>query len=123
MAVSECLYSSRLWHRYSSKALALFASIWLIVNWVLTCALLLTPNTLDKAFYYGVRHAAVDRHYSDAEPEMFFLHIQWLTFFTVPVPLFIVFDWPRKRPILYQLYITVTIWSWYATFEPNNSMI
>lgn len=60
VAVPKLVFTSVfLWNRYSSKALALFAGIWLIVNWVLTCVLLLTPNTLDKAFYYGVRHAAV----------------------------------------------------------------
>ncbi|KAF8308343.1 hypothetical protein DL93DRAFT_2171193 [Clavulina sp. PMI_390] len=84
---SEAQYSRESW--YSNKALAILTGCWLILNWVITCAVATNLTVPDKAFYYGLS-----------------------AFLNIPVPIMIIFDWPRKRPILYQSWLTVTLWTW-----------
>lgn len=94
--------------RYSAKALAVYSGLWFILNWVLACALLPSPlNDLDKIFYFCVCSS-----FMTLPPIKLTICTQWLPIFNIPVPLLIIFDWPRKRPVFYQMFITVTIWSW-----------
>lgn len=35
----------------------------------------------------------------------------------------VIYDWPRDRPMLYQLFLAVAIWAWYASFlKISNSV-
>ncbi|KAG8733550.1 hypothetical protein FRC11_005303 [Ceratobasidium sp. 423] len=62
-----------------------------VLNWVLAASLLSQQEyiTPDKIFFYGVA-----------------------PFLTVPLPVFITFDWPRTRPWIYQLWLAGAIWGW-----------
>ncbi|KAF8645083.1 hypothetical protein AX16_008141 [Volvariella volvacea WC 439] len=72
------------------KSLAVWASIWLIANWVLGCSFVPKPFVLmDKIFYFGVAPA--------------------LSF---PIGLMVIFDWPRDRPMLYQTVLLFSAWCW-----------
>ncbi|KAG8735593.1 hypothetical protein FRC12_017999, partial [Ceratobasidium sp. 428] len=75
---------------YTKKRLAFFTSLWLILNWVLACALLPRPfETIDYVFYYGIAPAM-----------------------TVPAPLFVIFDGYRRAPVLYQIWLTAQTYMW-----------
>ncbi|KDQ09786.1 hypothetical protein BOTBODRAFT_178696 [Botryobasidium botryosum FD-172 SS1] len=75
---------------YTNKHLALYSGVFLIVNWILGCVLVSQPWTiLEKVFYYGISPALA-----------------------VPVPFFVIYDIPHHYPTFYQVYITISIWSW-----------
>ncbi|CAE6458231.1 unnamed protein product [Rhizoctonia solani] len=87
--ISEAQYTKETF--YTHKTLAFWASCFLILNWVLAASLLSqqTVITADKIFVYGVA-----------------------PFLTVPVPVFITFDWPRTRPWIYQAWLAGAVWCW-----------
>ncbi|KAH7316420.1 hypothetical protein B0J17DRAFT_687075 [Rhizoctonia solani] len=87
--ISEAQYTKETF--YTHKTLAFWASCFLILNWVLATALLgqQASITADKIFVYGVA-----------------------PFLTVPLPIFITFDWPRTRPWIYQAWLAGAIWGW-----------
>ncbi|CAE6529714.1 unnamed protein product [Rhizoctonia solani] len=87
--ISEAQYVKETF--YTHKTLAFWASCFLILNWVLATALLSQQRVLrsDKIFVYGV-----------------------VPFLTVPLPVFITFDWPRIRPWIYQAWLAGAIWCW-----------
>ncbi|KAF8684902.1 His Kinase A (phosphoacceptor) domain [Rhizoctonia solani] len=87
--VSEAQYIKETF--YTHKTLAFWASCFLILNWVLATSLLSQqPYILgDKIFVYGVAPVL-----------------------TVPLPVFITFDWPRTRPWIYQIWLAAAVWSW-----------
>ncbi|CUA69528.1 putative protein KIAA0754 [Homo sapiens] [Rhizoctonia solani] len=87
--VSEAQYIKETF--YTHKTLAFWASCFLILNWVLATALMSQQAVLrpDKIFVYGVA-----------------------PFLTVPLPVFITFDWPRTRPWIYQAWLAGTVWCW-----------
>ena len=52
--------------RFSNKPLAIFGSLWLVMNWILACGLLPRPLvTFDKGFLFGVSDSCV--HHNNAE--------------------------------------------------------
>ncbi|KDR80820.1 hypothetical protein GALMADRAFT_241276 [Galerina marginata CBS 339.88] len=82
-------YAQESW--FLKKSLAIWASLWLIVNWVLGCIFI--PHNpivqLDKIFYFGVA------------PLLSF-----------PIVFMVMYDWPRDRPYTYQVFLIVSIWCW-----------
>ncbi|KAF8270639.1 hypothetical protein EI94DRAFT_1770739 [Lactarius quietus] len=88
---SELHYIKENW--FMRKRLAIWSSLFLIVNWVVNTLLVLGPVLLvDKIFLYGIAPVC--------------------TFVVLPV---VIYDWPRDRPNLYQLIISISIWCWCAT--------
>ncbi|CAE7184079.1 unnamed protein product [Rhizoctonia solani] len=87
--VSEAQYIKETF--YTHKTLAFWASCFLILNWILATSLLSQQPVLtaDKIFVYGVA-----------------------PFLTVPLPVFITFDWPRTRPWIYQAWLAGAVWCW-----------
>ncbi|KAJ8589557.1 hypothetical protein M405DRAFT_791542 [Rhizopogon salebrosus TDB-379] len=85
---TEDRYRKERW--FIRKPLALWSAIFFIANWVIGAATIADPITiLDKSWLWGF----VPAH-------------------TIPLLFMIVFDFPRKRPIPYQLLLTVSTWSW-----------
>ncbi|KAF8159373.1 hypothetical protein B0H34DRAFT_703185 [Crassisporium funariophilum] len=86
---SEQHYAQESW--FLKKSLALWASLWLIANWVLGCIFI--PHNpvafLDKIFYFGVA-----------------------PFLSLPIVFMVMYDWPRDRPYTYQVFLVVSIWCW-----------
>ncbi|KAH7108443.1 hypothetical protein BKA62DRAFT_682198 [Auriculariales sp. MPI-PUGE-AT-0066] len=77
-------------HWYMNKSLFLWSSLFIILHAVLTAATLTgSPPLSDKIFYYAIG------------PVM-----------AVALPFMIIFDFPRDRPVIYQLLLTVTVWMW-----------
>ncbi|KAF9466167.1 hypothetical protein BDZ94DRAFT_1252261 [Collybia nuda] len=81
-------YAQENW--FLKKSLAFVAALWLILNWVLGC-IFASPifQNYDRGFYFAVAPA--------------------LSF---PVVFMVMFDWPRDKPISYQIFLTVSVWSW-----------
>jgi hypothetical protein len=72
------------------QSLALWSSVFLIVNWIFAVAFDPPPRVLaDNIFYYGVEAVL-----------------------TLPVLFMVMYDWPRDRPVFYQIYLSVQVWSW-----------
>ncbi|KAH9958812.1 hypothetical protein BC827DRAFT_1135669 [Russula dissimulans] len=85
---SELHYVKENW--FMRKPLAIWSSLFLIVNWAVNTALVPGPILLiDKIFFYGIAPAC-----------------------TIPVPVLVMYDWPRDRPNAYQLVLAVAIWCW-----------
>ncbi|TFK39719.1 hypothetical protein BDQ12DRAFT_681093 [Crucibulum laeve] len=86
---SERHYAQESW--FLKKPLALWASAWLIINWALGCAFI--PKhpivLMDKIFYFGIA------------PVLSF-----------PVPVMVMYDWPRDRAFFYQSFMVASIWMW-----------
>ncbi|KIM44414.1 hypothetical protein M413DRAFT_442397 [Hebeloma cylindrosporum] len=86
---SEQHYAQESW--FLKKSLALWASLWLIANWVLGCIFI--PHDpiarLDKIFYFGVA-----------------------PILSLPAVFMVMYDWPRDRPYTYQVFLIVSIWCW-----------
>lgn len=78
---------------YQMKGLSLAGSLVLVLNWVLICILIPRESLIfaDKMFYWVLSPC-----------------------FVVPLPVMIVFDWPKKYPRTYQLFMTLVVWSWCA---------
>jgi len=87
---SEQRYVQETW--FLKKSLALWASLWLIANWVLGCVFI--PHDpialLDKIFYFGVAPVL-----------------------SLPVVFMVLYDWPRDRAYIYQIFLIVSIWCWW----------
>ncbi|KAG1737208.1 Tco5, signal transduction HAMP domain histidine kinase [Suillus lakei] len=72
------------------KLLAVWSAIFFIANWVIGAATIATPITiLDKSWIWGF----IPAH-------------------TIPLLFLVVFDFPRDRPIPYQLLLMISTWSW-----------
>ncbi|KAI0042739.1 hypothetical protein FA95DRAFT_1598309 [Auriscalpium vulgare] len=85
---AESYYVKESW--FMRKSLALWSTVFLIVNWLLGTIFIPTPRVLyDKVFYYGIAPA-----------------------FTFPLLLMIMYDWPRDRPNSYQVVLSIAIWMW-----------
>ncbi|KAF8806887.1 hypothetical protein BYT27DRAFT_7140360 [Phlegmacium glaucopus] len=86
---SEQHYAQETW--FLKKSLALWASLWLIVNWVLGCVFI--PHNpivfLDKIFFLGIAPAL-----------------------SLPIVVMVMYDWPRDRPYIYQTALIASIWCW-----------
>ncbi|KAF8075156.1 hypothetical protein FPV67DRAFT_1476207 [Lyophyllum atratum] len=86
---SEVHYAQENW--FIKKSLALWSSLWLILNWVLGC-IFARPlfQVFDKVFYYGVAPA-----------------------FSLPIIFMVMYDWPRDRSNIYQMFLTISVWCCY----------
>ncbi|KAI0296554.1 hypothetical protein B0F90DRAFT_1636279 [Multifurca ochricompacta] len=85
---SELHYVKENW--FMHKSLAIWSSIFLLVNWAVNTALIPGPILLiDKIFFYGVAPACI-----------------------FPVLVLVIYDWPRDRPITYQIILSISIWCW-----------
>ncbi|EED83762.1 predicted protein [Postia placenta Mad-698-R] len=85
---SEMHYRKENW--FLGKNLALWSTAFLIVNWVLALGFIQRPVVLpDKIFYYAVSPAI-----------------------TFPVVIFVMWDFPRDRQLLYQCWLVVACWMW-----------
>ncbi|KAI9455208.1 hypothetical protein F5148DRAFT_1277243 [Russula earlei] len=85
---SELHYVKENW--FMRKPLAMWSSLFLVVNWAVNAALVPGPVLLiDKIFLYGVSPAS-----------------------TVPVLVLVIYDWPRDRSNAYQVVLAISIWCW-----------
>ncbi|KAF9262589.1 hypothetical protein L218DRAFT_929000 [Marasmius fiardii PR-910] len=75
---------------YSTKAIAFYASLYLVLNWVLYLAL--NQESTEQQRYAQV------------------VYYGGLTFLTVPLPFFIAADVPLKYPIPFQIWFTIAVW-------------
>ncbi|KAF8579926.1 hypothetical protein K439DRAFT_1522413 [Ramaria rubella] len=79
---------------FTTKRLALWASFFYVLNWLIGCILLPSPHPLmERIFYWGVSPAL-----------------------TLPLPFFVALDFPRRRNKFYQVFITCSTWSWWVSF-------
>lgn len=86
----EAAYSGRVYE--SQKFLSFVCSTYLVISWAIALTLLPKhPETSDKVFYWAIASAL-----------------------TVPLPIMIFYDLPKRVPIFYQCFLLVSIWSWSA---------
>ncbi|KAG8901542.1 hypothetical protein FRB99_005224 [Tulasnella sp. 403] len=78
---------------YQSKGLAFWGSLFIVLNWILVCALIQKESMIlpDKIFYWAVSPCLC-----------------------IPLPILVIFDWPRKFPIAWQSFMSISIWTWAA---------
>ncbi|KAG8901544.1 hypothetical protein FRB99_005226 [Tulasnella sp. 403] len=78
---------------FQLKGLALAGSLVLVLNWVLICILIPRESMIraDKIFYWAIAPVLV-----------------------IPVPMMIIYDWPKDRPWIYQCLMSFSVWSWGA---------
>lgn len=75
---------------YTSKSLALYTSLFFILNWILVVAFAARPYAhSDLIVYYGIGSIV-----------------------TFPLPFLVIYDFPRDRPVLFQLYLIFPQWLW-----------
>lgn len=85
---SEQHYVKENW--FMRKPLALWSSLFLVVNWAVNAATIPGPILLiDKIFVFGIAPAC-----------------------TFPVLVLVIYDWPRDRPISYQIVLSIAVWGW-----------
>lgn len=85
---TEYDYRRETW--WSSKTLGLYSSLFFVANWILVLALSARPFVLsDIIFFYGIG-----------------------ALISLPLPFLVIYDKPFKRPVLYQSYVAVCVWSW-----------
>ncbi|CAL1717262.1 unnamed protein product [Somion occarium] len=85
---SEQHYRKENW--FLRKNLAVWSSAFYIANWAFAIGFIPRPVVLpDKIFYYGLAPA--------------------LTFPIVPM---VLWDWPRDRPTIYQIFLAISTWQW-----------
>ncbi|EIN11110.1 hypothetical protein PUNSTDRAFT_119885 [Punctularia strigosozonata HHB-11173 SS5] len=81
----ELEYQKLSW--YSNKPIAVYAALYLYLNWILYLILNHSVTPYEKYTYYG-----------------------GLTFFTLPVPFMVIFNMPRRHPIIFQIWFTIAVW-------------
>ncbi|EJD07512.1 uncharacterized protein FOMMEDRAFT_150045 [Fomitiporia mediterranea MF3/22] len=85
---SEERYRREIW--FQSKPLALWSSLFFVINWVLGCALVPKPFTIaDTIFYFAVAPVV-----------------------TLPIPFLVMFDFARDRPYIYNTAVILSTWAW-----------
>ncbi|KAG9014389.1 hypothetical protein FRB94_012795 [Tulasnella sp. JGI-2019a] len=78
---------------FQMKPLALTGSMFLIINWVLIMAIQQRSDMplADKIYFWGIAPLSA-----------------------FPIPIMIVFDWPRTHPNIYQIWMSFAMWTWGA---------
>ncbi|KAH9074915.1 hypothetical protein EDB83DRAFT_2218949 [Lactarius deliciosus] len=95
---SELHYIKENW--FMRKPLAIWSTLFLLVTWGANAALVVGPVLLiDKIFLYGIAPAC-----------------------TFPIILIVIYDWPRDRPNIYQVLLSMSIWCW-ALISPASSFL
>lgn len=85
---SEDHYNKENW--FLRKNLAVWSALFYILNWVLATAFEPRPIPLaDIIYYYAL-----------------------MPILTFPLIIMVIFDWPRDRPILYQIFLSCSTWFW-----------
>lgn len=85
---SEAHYTKENW--FLRKNLAIWTTAFLIVNMALAAGFVPTPAVLpDRIFFYGIAPGTT----------------------AILVPM-VIYDWPRDRPFLYQIFLTYSLWQW-----------
>ncbi|KAH0836785.1 Tco5, signal transduction HAMP domain histidine kinase [Lanmaoa asiatica] len=78
-------------HWFIKKSLVLWSSLFLVVNWVIGASTIASPITIfDKIWLWGLT------------PTL-----------TLPLLVLVVLDFPRDRPIPYQILVGCATWCWY----------
>ena len=95
------------------QSLALWAAAFYIVNWVLAVAFNHHPADLaDKIFYYGVCVQSLLSPATSYNNQLIMFNQQFTPALTFPLFFMVVYDWPRDRPYIYQVYLAFSTWSW-----------
>ncbi|KAI0701497.1 hypothetical protein BC835DRAFT_1322983 [Cytidiella melzeri] len=85
---SEEVYKRENW--YLRKPIAIWSAGFYIINWIISVAFIPKPILpADKIFLWGIAPA-----------------------FTFPLFFMIVYDFPRNRRVLYQVFLTMSTWMW-----------
>ncbi|EPQ54871.1 hypothetical protein GLOTRDRAFT_111444 [Gloeophyllum trabeum ATCC 11539] len=85
---SENHYRKELW--FTRKSLALWSAVFFVATWVIGTAFIPKPIVLmDKIFYYAIVPAL-----------------------TAPLVFFVMYDFPRDRPVFYQFWLLCATWMW-----------
>ncbi|KAJ7160210.1 hypothetical protein C8R46DRAFT_1001426 [Mycena filopes] len=81
-------YQTQIWH--ARKSLTFYASLFLILNWVLY--LILNNDSTKHSLYAKI--------------------VFWggFTLFTLPVPLMVALDMPRRSEVLFQIWFCIAVW-------------
>ncbi|KAG9016698.1 hypothetical protein FRB90_002453 [Tulasnella sp. 427] len=76
---------------WQGKGLAIWGATFILLNWILVCILISKENMIfsDKMFYYVICPCLA-----------------------VPLLPIVAYDWPRRFPATYQLFMTLSVWSW-----------
>lgn len=81
-------YRKEVW--YTSKSLAIYTALFFVINWILGVIVVPRPLvTPDRFFYWCMAPLS-----------------------TLPLPFFIIYDFPQNRPIFYQCYLAWSTWIW-----------
>ncbi|KAK7056448.1 hypothetical protein VNI00_003003 [Paramarasmius palmivorus] len=73
-----------------SKRLALVASVFFLVNWILGMSTIATPVVLaDQIYYYGIAPVL-----------------------SLPLIFMCAYNWPRDHPVFYQCFVCCSAWAW-----------
>ncbi|KAG6816144.1 hypothetical protein H0H87_008321 [Tephrocybe sp. NHM501043] len=105
---SEAHYAQESW--FIKKSLALWASVWLILIWVLGCIFARPLNqNYDRIIYYGVRLLSYSEVTLEAHERP---AVKVAPLLTLPVIFMVIYDWPRDRNNFYQVFLTFSVWLW-----------
>ncbi|KAG9043908.1 hypothetical protein FS837_008985 [Tulasnella sp. UAMH 9824] len=76
---------------WQGKSLSVWGCGFILLNWILVCILINKENMIlsDKIFYYIISPCLA-----------------------VPLAPIVAYDWPRRFPVFYQLFLTFSVWSW-----------
>jgi hypothetical protein len=95
------------------QSLAIWSSLFLVVNWAVNAALVPGPVLIiDKLFLYGVSNS--NRPVTSSTYSHPLTMRQIAPACTFPVLVLVIYDWPRDRPNAYQIVLAVAIWCWYV---------
>lgn len=84
----EAQFSREVW--FTTKQLALWASLFYVLNWIIGCVLLPAPHPLmERIYYWGIAPVI-----------------------TLPLVFFVAFDFRRRYNLFYQIYLACATWSW-----------
>ncbi|KDQ57180.1 hypothetical protein JAAARDRAFT_207498 [Jaapia argillacea MUCL 33604] len=78
-------FQKQSWH--STKALSFYASLFLVLNWVLYLIWNHSVTRYEQVAYYG-----------------------GLSFFTLPIPFMIAMDFPQRHEIFFQIWFVIAVW-------------
>ncbi|KAI0769211.1 hypothetical protein BC629DRAFT_1292280 [Irpex lacteus] len=85
---SEEHYKKENW--FLRKSLAIWSACFYILNWTLAVIVVPRPTVLpDTIFYYAI-----------------------MPVLTFPLVLLVIFDFPRDRPLIYQVFLAMSTWGW-----------
>lgn len=98
------------------KSLALGSALFFVVNWCGVCSkycarVLMVSRVLSSAFTPKV----------GITDKVFIWGFQ--TLLTIPIPLLVMYDYPRDHQFFYQAWLAVSTWSWCVMVPPRRCML